>query len=78
MPAKYGYLDPLEPIGPLPGDPIDDPIKDPRNNLFEDPIDLPLDPPIEIPPGLIGNNSEFTMGAMPSLNFGNSVLVSYV
>jgi len=77
MPAGYGYIDPLKTISPPSDKPVDyyGSVSNKEEIYYQ--FQFPEDPPIEIPPGLIRNGSELTISAMPSIYFGNSVLVSY-
>ncbi|KAG9244738.1 hypothetical protein BJ878DRAFT_567303 [Calycina marina] len=78
--------DPIHgPIGELP-DPIHGPIGDPprirRQRQYDDPVDNPDDrgpgiPSPDIPVGLLPNDTELSIGAMPSVHFGHSIPMSF-
>jgi len=77
MPAEFGYINPLEPIKFLPGKEIGNPARSPYDEQIHHGFKLPGGPPIVAPPNLVYNGSELTMAAMPSIHFGNSVLIGY-
>ena len=77
MPAGYGYLDPFDPLDSLTDKYFNDSGRDHIKEPIEYSIKLPEGLPVELPPGLTGNRTGLTIGAMPSIHFGNSVLVGY-
>jgi len=76
MPAEYGFIDPLDPGKEIPENPVGDPTKGPLKDPLRDPLWIAS----SALPNLSGSDNVLKIAAMPSLEFGNSLLagVTYV